>query len=135
MLVAYKQRLGRNAAAIEADAAQLFVLLDEQDFFAQVGGVKRGGVTARAGAQHHNFSLNGIHGKYSGRDQPMSFSSKFSKPVHDVKHKPHGRAAVDHAVIVGQRQRQHQARLDFSVAHHRFQRAAAQAEDGRLPAG
>jgi hypothetical protein len=30
-----QQRLGGDAAAIEANAAQLFVLLDQQNFFAQ----------------------------------------------------------------------------------------------------
>ena len=33
-------------------------------------------------------------------------------------------------MIVAQRQRRHQARLDFAVAHDRFHRAAAEAEDG-----
>ena len=53
-----EQGFGGNAAAIEADAAEVFVLLDEEHFLAKVRGVKRGGVTARAGAQNHNFSVD-----------------------------------------------------------------------------
>jgi hypothetical protein len=33
-------------------------LFDQNDFFAKVGGVESGGVSARAGAQHHNFSFD-----------------------------------------------------------------------------
>jgi hypothetical protein len=41
-----KQRLGGNAAAIEADAAELFLLFDEDDFLAQVRRIKRRRITA-----------------------------------------------------------------------------------------
>ena len=57
-----QQGLGRNAAAVEADAAESFVLLHQQHFFAKVGGVKGRGVTAGACAQNHNFSVDRIHG-------------------------------------------------------------------------
>jgi len=43
--VAWKKGLRRNAAAIEANAAETFVLLDEDDFLAQVSGVERGRVS------------------------------------------------------------------------------------------
>ena len=56
-----QQGLGGNAAAIQADAAEFLVLLDQQHFFAQIGGVKSRGVTAGSRAQHHNFSMNRIH--------------------------------------------------------------------------
>src|SRR5213594_2428419 len=39
-----KQSLRWNAAAIEADAAQAFVLFDQDHFLAQISGVKRGRV-------------------------------------------------------------------------------------------
>ncbi len=57
-----QQGLGGDAAPIEADAAQFFVLLHQQDFPAKVGGVKSGGVSAGSRPQHHNFSMNRIHG-------------------------------------------------------------------------
>src|SRR5437016_12216581 len=44
-----QQRFGRDAATIEADAAKTFVLLNEDDFLSEVGGVERGGVSAGAG--------------------------------------------------------------------------------------
>jgi hypothetical protein len=56
-----KEGLGGDAAAVEADAAQLFVLLDEEDFFAKVGGVEGGGITAGAGAEYNEFSSDGFH--------------------------------------------------------------------------
>jgi len=46
-----QEGFGRNAAPIETDAAESFILLDEEDFFAEIGGIKRGGVTARACAR------------------------------------------------------------------------------------
>src|SRR5580658_7466305 len=56
-----KQRLGRDAAAIEANAPEDFVALDKDDFFAQVRRVKGGGITAGPRADHDNFSFDGIH--------------------------------------------------------------------------
>ena len=56
-----QQRLGRDAAAIEADAAEAFVALDENDFFAEVGGVKRRRITARAAAHNYDFSFDWFH--------------------------------------------------------------------------
>ena len=56
LCAAFKQRLGGDAAAIEANAAESFVLLDQNDFFAEVGGVKRRGITARPAA-HNTISV------------------------------------------------------------------------------
>jgi len=56
-----EQRLGGDAAAIEADPAQFFFLLHQDDFLTQVGGVKGRSVTAGPGAQHNNISMNRIH--------------------------------------------------------------------------
>ena len=56
-----QQGLGGNAAAIEANAAQFFVLFDKKNFFAKVGGVKGGGVAAGPGAKNNNLSMNGVH--------------------------------------------------------------------------
>ncbi|MNN08188.1 hypothetical protein D3C81_1210380 [compost metagenome] len=53
-----QQRLGRNAAHVEADAAEVGVAFDEHGVHAQVGRTERGGVAARAGAQHHQTALD-----------------------------------------------------------------------------
>ena len=53
-----EQGFGGNAAAVEADAAQACVPLDEDDFLAEVGRVKCRRVTAGAGAEDHDFSLD-----------------------------------------------------------------------------
>ena len=42
-----QQRLGRDAADVEADAAERLVALDQHDVEAEVGGPERGGVAAR----------------------------------------------------------------------------------------
>ena len=60
-----KQRLGRNAAAVETDAAEPFVPLDQDHFLAQIGGVKGRGVAAGTGANHDNLSFSGVHEKKS----------------------------------------------------------------------
>ena len=52
-----QQRLGRNAADVEADAAERRIALDQHDFLAQVGGAEGGGIAAGAGAQHHDFGV------------------------------------------------------------------------------
>ncbi len=56
-----KQRLRRDAAAIQAHAAEMFVAFDENDFLAEVSGVKRRGITARTGADNYDFSFDRIH--------------------------------------------------------------------------
>jgi hypothetical protein len=56
-----EQRLGGNAAAIQANSPKPLIALDENDFLAQVGRVKRRGVSARPCAQNYNFSFNRIH--------------------------------------------------------------------------
>ena len=54
-----QQCLRRNAAAIQADAAQPLVAFDEDDFFAQVRRIKRRRITARSRADDDNFSFDG----------------------------------------------------------------------------
>jgi hypothetical protein len=49
-LTGVQERLGRDAAAVEAGAAHL-VLLHQDHGHAQLGGTQRGGVTARAAAE------------------------------------------------------------------------------------
>ena len=52
-----QQRLGRDAAAVEADAAQALVPLDQDDFLAEVGRVEGRGIAARAAADNHESVL------------------------------------------------------------------------------
>ena len=52
-----QQRLGRNAADVEAYPAQRRVALDQHDFLAQVGRAKGRGIAARARAQHHDLGV------------------------------------------------------------------------------
>ena len=47
-----QQRLGGDAADVEADAAEALVALDEHGLQAEVGGAEGGGVAARARADH-----------------------------------------------------------------------------------
>ena len=51
-----QQRLRRNAAAIEADAAGVLLLVDERDLHAEVGGIEGRGISARACAEYRNLS-------------------------------------------------------------------------------
>ena len=46
-----QQRLGGNAADIEADAAQHGPALDQRDLEPEIRGAERGGVTARTRAE------------------------------------------------------------------------------------
>ena len=56
-----QQRLGRDAAAVQADAAQALVPLDQDDFLAEVGRVKGRGIAARARAHNDDFSFDRFH--------------------------------------------------------------------------
>ncbi len=54
-----KQRLGRNAAAIDADAAGIRFRIDQRDAEPEIGGQKGGGIAPGAGAD--DDELNGGH--------------------------------------------------------------------------
>ena len=53
-----QQRLGRDAAHVQADAAQRGIALDQHHFQAEVGGAERGRVAAGAGAQHQHVAFD-----------------------------------------------------------------------------
>ena len=53
-----QERFRRNAADVEAHAAQRRVALDQDHFLAEVGGAKRRGIAARTGAEHHDFGVS-----------------------------------------------------------------------------
>ena len=53
-----QQRLGRDAADVQAHAAQAGVLFDQHHLLAQVGSAEGGGVAAGAGAEHDDFGVD-----------------------------------------------------------------------------
>ena len=75
---AWSKRLRRNAADVQADAADARVALDQDHLLAEVGGPKRRGVAAGPGAEHQHLGVEGRvgvlrgarpwrHGRGSGR--------------------------------------------------------------------
>jgi hypothetical protein len=50
-----KQRLGRDATAIQANAAEPLLALDQDYLLAEVRRIKRRRVTSRSGADYYNF--------------------------------------------------------------------------------
>ena len=52
-----QQRLGRDAADVEADPAQRAAAVHQDDLFAQVGGPEGGGVAAGTGAEHQDLGV------------------------------------------------------------------------------
>ena len=53
-----QQCLGRDAADVEADAAQCGFFFDQHHLLAEVGSAERGGVAAGAGAEHDDFGVD-----------------------------------------------------------------------------
>ncbi len=53
-----QQRLGRNAADVQAHAAERRVALDQHDLHAEVGGAEGGAVAAGAGAEHQHVAVD-----------------------------------------------------------------------------
>ncbi len=68
-----EQRLRRDAADVEADAAQARVALDQHHLLAEVGGAEGGGVAAGARAQHQDvgvvLGVGVLGGAGAGRDR------------------------------------------------------------------
>ena len=67
-----QQRLGRDAAHVEADAAEGGVALDQHGVHAQVGGTERGRVATRTGAEHDQLALDV---RRACRRQPAAFGA------------------------------------------------------------
>ena len=57
-----QQGLRGDAAAQQADAAQPRLQIDQRDLHAQIGGQKRGGISARPGAEDAELSVHGRKG-------------------------------------------------------------------------
>ena len=62
-----QQRLRRNAADVEADAAERGIAFDQHRIQAQIGGAERGGIAAGTGAEHDDA---GIRCRPCGRWRP-----------------------------------------------------------------
>ena len=56
-----EQCFGGDATTVEANPAQSWIALDENDFLAQVGRVKRRGVSARPCADDNDFCFDWVH--------------------------------------------------------------------------
>ena len=128
-----QQRLRRDAAAVEADAAGVLLLVDERDLHAEVGGLEGGGVAAGAGAEDDDWAMAGI-GVGSG---DLSLQREGERVLERVARPSAGSGrvgAVDHAVVVGQRQRHQQARLELAAVPHRLDRRHARRRGWPLPA-
>ena len=53
-----QQRLGRDAADVQADPAERRIALDQHHLLAEIGGAERRGVAARPRAQHQHLGLD-----------------------------------------------------------------------------
>src|ERR1035437_678867 len=56
-----QQRLGRDAALVQTDAAEPLFALDQDDLLSKVRRVKGRGITARPSAHNYDFSFDWVH--------------------------------------------------------------------------
>ena len=64
-----QQRLRRDAADIQADAAERRIALDQHGLHAEVGGAERGRIAARSGAEHQHVAFDVGGARMSGRQR------------------------------------------------------------------
>src|SRR4029077_12895589 len=69
-----QQRLGWNAAPVEADAAQI-IALDNRGLEAELGGTDRGDIAAGAGADDYNVEIRVSHAPFTFGQPPIECSS------------------------------------------------------------
>ena len=101
---------------VQAHAAEPLFALDENDFLAKIRCVKSRRITTGAGANNYNFRFDRIHRKL----KLHRIFTEIFKRLHQIHREPRGAAAVNDAMIVAQRNRREQARLDLAVAHDGF---------------
>ena len=66
-----QQRLGRDAADVQADAAELLAAVDQGDAQPEIGGAEGGRVAARAAAEHGDLDLDvGVRGRPPAAPRP-----------------------------------------------------------------
>ena len=62
-----QQRLARNAADIEAHAAERVIAFDQHGLHAEIGAAERGGIAARPGAEHEHLAFDIGLARMAGR--------------------------------------------------------------------
>src|SRR6185436_3006996 len=118
-----QERFRWNATAIQADAAKALVLLNENNFLAVIGRVKRRGITARPGADDDDFRFDWVHLELN-----LVLFEIFER-LNQVDDKPRCAPAVDDAMIIRNANRRHHPRFNLSLSHHGLLCAAPQAEN------
>lgn len=123
-----QQRLARDAADIEADAAERVVALDQHGLHAEVGGTEGGGVAAGTGAQNQHVAfdigLAGVRSRYRGdrrwrRSRPRRRRGcRRSGSPCGLEHQDHGSLA--HLVIDLDPDLLHDAGVRRRDLHRRF---------------
>src|SRR5208283_3357343 len=68
----------------------------------------------------------------SGSSYPYIGLFEVLEGLHEIHRETRGDSAVDHAMVIGKAQRQHQSWLDLVVADDGLHRPAAQTKDGHL---
>jgi hypothetical protein len=71
-----QQRLGRDAADVQADAAERGMALDQHDRAAEIRGAERRGVAAGSGAEHEDVGAEIRHQRRIRRRSPSSAASR-----------------------------------------------------------
>src|SRR5690606_38133698 len=84
-----QQRLRRDAAAVQAGAADL-VLLDQGDFLAEIAGAQRGRVAAAASAEDDEVELVNSHQASLTDARAKATSERTATPVGPFSVKPYG---------------------------------------------
>ena len=131
-----QERLGRDAAPVQADAAEL-VALDAEDPLLELGGADRAGVAGRPAADHDDvvvvghwfLILGGLEGESSVTTSMEAGSS--SRPLR-VWRKLGGHGSVDGAVVGGQGDGHDGADLDAVTFDDRPLDGGADGEDADL---
>ena len=145
-----EQRLGRDAADVQAGAAERAALVDAGHPHAELGRPDRADIAAGPGADDHQIEalvvihlpVAGLGSSWAlGQPSPSSIagvqtSSSRRSGVLDAFLDPHQEAhrlaAVDDAVVVGQREVHHRPDRDLALHHHRALLDLVHAEDADL---
>ena len=76
-----QQRLGGNAADVEADAAERRPRVDQHDFLPEIGGAERRGVAAGAGAENQEVGLEVGGSRRGGRGRRRAARRRAPRPA------------------------------------------------------
>src|SRR5436190_17941209 len=92
-----QKSFGWNAAAVQANATEARLLLDEDDFFAFVRCVKCRGITTRPRPDNHDLSLNCVHVLCLNLNV---FFVEILKCIHEFDRETRCFSPIDHTMIV-----------------------------------